>query len=84
MKPKASPQLLELCAVLASASQPDADSVPPGWHTRQDLMAAQGLGKSVAHKRIQRGVALGQIERRSFRIFCGNNVRPVPHYRVKP
>ena len=82
MKPKPNADLAELCAVLASAG-PAPDRVPPGWFTKNDYMAAQRIGKTRAHEKLQRGFLSGVIEVKDFRIHRGNSVRPVPHYRVK-
>jgi hypothetical protein len=76
--------LAELCAVLTSASQPESDKVPPGWHSKNEIMQAIGKGKTQTQYRLKQAVDSGKMEMRIFRVpnAVGAAV-PVPHYRVK-
>lgn len=56
------------------------DKVPPGWLSRQQIEAKTGMKKYFVNRRMKRLTALGKVKVQVFRVKCGNNVRPMPHY----
>ena len=78
-----SADLAALCAVLA-ASGSEPDQVPPGWHTKRELVKATGRGRSQVVALLTRAVAAGKMETRIFRVLNAvGAAMPKPHYRVK-
>jgi hypothetical protein len=69
-------------AAIAQITTP-ADVVPPGWHTAQQIAAKTGVPVATLQQKLNRLMALGQAERKMFRIRLASNTRPVPHYRLK-
>jgi hypothetical protein len=59
------------------------DKVPPGWLTRDELAAAEGISADTGNLRhlIKQAKAAGLLEEKEFRVPWGNIVRPRAHYR---
>lgn len=58
-----------------------AEAVPVGWMTAEQI--AESSGRSGSHCRylISEGMKAGVVEFKKFRIFAGDRIRPVKHYR---
>jgi hypothetical protein len=75
--------MANLLADLAAAlSEGDIETPPDGWYTARDMAKSANKGLTWAQKLIQRGVAEGLVEQKSFRIRSGGRVVQVPHYKV--
>ena len=60
-----------------------AEKVPAGWLTAQQMAAKENYGTACGgfHYILRAACAEGLVEKRLFRIYSGNAVRAVAHYR---
>lgn len=73
----------ELAALVSAVGgSGGVDEVPPGWYTVQQVAQARGVARCTAGEQLRRGVSVGDIERRRFRINCGDRVTAVWHYKA--
>lgn len=63
-----------------------AEVVPPGWQTYDEIMAETGWPKSTTIEAMGNLVRAGKAERKTFRIYGGQHrgVRARTHWRRKP
>ena len=74
----------ELAALVnAVGGSGGVDEVPRGWYTAQQVAQARGVARCTAGEQLRRGVSAGTIQRRKFRVDCGNRIVGVWHYRVR-
>ncbi len=69
---------------LQAAMHGEAETVPPDWKTRAQWAAAWEMSDVRTGVLLRKGVEIGRMEKREFRIAAADVVRPVPHYREKP
>ena len=60
-----------------------AEEVPEGWRTIKELSDELKLSDSQTRKIILKGLEMGSVETRKFRINTALRAYPVPHYRSK-
>lgn len=60
----------------AQCSQPE--TVPKGWQTMRELSKLTGYSRAETTRRLKKT----PHECRTFRVQCGRQVYPVPHYRL--
>jgi hypothetical protein len=74
--------------VLDEIVERSAPPPPPAeWRTARQLAALWGLSAPHTREQIARGVALGLVEKRVFRVTVdasSGRTYPVPHYRPRP
>lgn len=74
----------ELLKRLREAIRKDEELVPDGWKTAANLSKEWGISLPHTHRMIKRGVDLGVMEQRKFRVSSrGRGVYPLWHYRSK-
>jgi hypothetical protein len=59
------------------------DTVPPGWHTAQQLAEKTRVPVPTIQQKLKRLLATGKAERKMFCVRLVKQTRPVPHYRLK-
>jgi hypothetical protein len=59
------------------------DNVPEGWFTRKEFQDKAGCAENTAAHKIGKLVKMNMLDVKMFRIKCGNNVRKIPHYKMK-
>jgi hypothetical protein len=69
---------------LRAAMSGEAEPVPAGWKTRVQWAKEWEISDVRAGVLLSKGVEIGRMEIRKFRIANAGTVRPVPHYREKP
>lgn len=69
---------------LQSAMHGEAETVPTGWKTSAQWAGEWKLSQDRAGELLRKGMEIGRMEKRKFRIASAGVVRPVPHYREKP
>jgi hypothetical protein len=69
---------------LRAAMSGEAEPVPAGWKPCSVWADEWGLSRERTSQLLRKGIALGRLEKRSYRIATAGTVRPVPHYREKP
>jgi len=60
-----------------------AEEVPEGWHTVKEMAEKLNLSDSQTRKIVFKGIEMGSVETRKFRIKTAQRSYPVPHYRNK-
>lgn len=70
--------------ILVDAKKKNRDEVPSGWYSRKQLEGLWDVEKTAICDRLAKGVKLGVIEVKPFRIQteCGV-IRKIPHYFFK-
>jgi len=56
--------------------------VPKGWKTTKQWADGENVQNCQASVYLRKGLSLGLIEMKKFRVLTGSSVRPVPHYRL--
>lgn len=82
-KPKANSLITAgnlLSAALAAETERTAETVPPGWHTTEELQIQLGKSRAVTSRLLNHLVTRGEWQMRKFKILSGSRVYPVPHY----
>ena len=59
------------------------EKVPSGWKPTKAWALDEKTSEKSALDLLRKGVQLGLIEMKKFRIKTGDSIRPVPHYRIK-
>lgn len=60
-----------------------AEEVPEGWYTVKEMAQKINLSDSQTRKIVFKGIEMGSVETRKFRIKTALRAYPVPHYRNK-
>ena len=69
-------------AAFKQVNQNQVETVPPGWHTPEEIAEKLGYCKEVAMQKCREMAKVGMVERRDFKVQWGQIVRPRPHYRL--
>jgi predicted transcriptional regulator len=69
-------------AAFKKINQSQAETVPLGWHTPDEIAEKLGYCKEVAMQKCRHLAKIGMVERRDFKVQWGLLVRPRPHYRL--
>jgi predicted transcriptional regulator len=69
-------------AAFKKVNQSQAEVIPPGWHTPDEIAEKLGYCKEVAMQKCREMAKVGMVERRDFKVAWGHIVRPRPHYRL--
>lgn len=67
--------------VLNKAMAREADHVPPGWNTAEDVAESVGMARVTTARYLNHGLKNGVIEKKIFRVMTARGLYPVPHYR---
>lgn len=70
--------------ILVDANKKKRDEVPSGWYSRKQLESLWDFEKTAISDRLAKGVKLGVIEVKPFRIETESGIiRKIPHYFFK-
>jgi hypothetical protein len=69
-------------AAFKKVNHNQVETVPPGWHTPEEIAEKLGYCKEVAMHKCREMAKVGMVERRDFKVAWGQIVRPRPHYRL--
>lgn len=53
-----------------------------GYHTRLEYQNGWGISEKAANIKIRKGLNMGHLKEKMFKIRTGQVVRPVPHYKI--
>jgi DNA-binding MarR family transcriptional regulator len=85
MNPKASKTARKLAdSVSRFLASFEAEQVPPGWYNLTDIGKTLGIQQRSAERIVKRMERVGQSEKKIYRVFMANHLRPVLHYRFTP
>lgn len=68
---------------LQKALANEAENVPDGWHTREQVQAEHNWTRNQFEKNVARLRTIDAVEMRSYKIVRNGHLRPVPHYHLK-
>ena len=63
-------------------NQNNIDTIPDGYMTTEQWAAKENESLAQVGSYLRKGVSLGLIEMKKYRIKLATCVRPVPHYKV--
>lgn len=76
--------IAQLAEMLQRFKMLDADEVPEGWYTAEQVAEKMHVSNTRAKSYLKTGLAKGVIERVKYRVRIGDDlVRSVYHYHVK-
>tara|TARA_B100001123_G_C15145883_1_gene961501 strand:- start:246 stop:497 length:252 start_codon:yes stop_codon:yes gene_type:complete len=61
----------------------DEERVPEGWLSMIGLAKRLGVSRCHANKQVNELIEAGKAEMKTFRVWRGNRIYPVPHYKLK-
>ena len=61
----------------------DEESVPEGWLSMIALAKSLRISRCHANKQVNELIEVGKAEMKTFRVWRGNRIYPVPHYKLK-
>jgi hypothetical protein len=62
----------------------ESEEVPHGWYTVASLAKAVNCQPRTSERIVNRMLRVKQADRKTFRVFMANHLRPVVHYRFTP
>jgi len=68
---------------LSEALSREDEIVPKGWFTAREWARKWGIRAAQTRERLRDAVEDGEMELRNFRIWSGQRLYPVPHYRER-
>ncbi len=60
------------------------DKVEKGYMPVSEWAVKIGKSDSRTSKLLSQGIKAGKVELKTFRIYTGRKIYPIPHYRLKP
>ena len=69
--------------LLTKALAHEADEVPPGWFTPEQLRKKFQLSSAAITSRLRSLLKAGKIERKKFKVAQGKRIMPISHYKLR-
>lgn len=69
-------------AAFEKANLLDAETVPPGWYSPEEIAEKLGMCREVGMQKCRDLAKAGLVERKDFRVAWARGTRPRPYYRL--